>query len=415
MLTSLKKTNEEPMGKKALVGLSLALAIVMCCPFISPVAAQASPSHVTSAAPAPYPPYPVSLYEFYSTNCPHCQALAPHISALESQYPTLHVYRYEITNSENYALFQQFLTAYGLKSDIVPTVFIGNQSFISDLAAPQIDAAVAQAVQYGATGPGDVITGHIVPTPAPKPTGPKTNSTGNSSTDEGTNAQASFSLALFVTTGIISGLNPCVFSVLIFLMGTLALTASRTRVFVIGVVYIATVFLVFFLSALAVVQFVRIIGAANLQLTKTLIGLFLLIVGIVSIKDFFWYNRWFSFKIPTFTKGSISFLGKTGSFLAIIALGFVATIAALPCTIGPFTYFSTAFLSTMPTAQNDFYTAIFSFLFVIPMIIVFLLIYGIKVETDKAEEWRLKSARYMKLIAGLLMVAFGLLLVFRVF
>jgi cytochrome c biogenesis protein CcdA len=145
------------------------------------------------------------------------------------------------------------------------------------------------------------------------------------------------------------------------------------------------------------------------------IGIFLLVVGIVSIKDFFWYNRWFSFKIPTFTKHSISYLGKTGSFLAIIMLGFIATIAALPCTIGPFTFFSANYLSSMTTMENNLYTALFTLSFTIPMILLFVGIYAVKVGTDRAEEWRMKSARYMKLATGLLMVAFGLLLVFKVF
>lgn len=69
----------------------------------------------------------------------------------------------------------------------------------------------------------------------------------------------------------------------------------------------------------------------------------------------------------------------------------------------------------MSTVQNNLYTALFAFAFVIPMIIVFIAIYAIKVSTDRAEEWRMKSARYMRLIAGLLMVTFGLLLVFKVF
>jgi cytochrome c biogenesis protein CcdA len=134
--------------------------------------------------------------------------------------------------------------------------------------------------------------GKVVPTPTPTTQTHTSNATGNATTKDyvtASNSQDGFPLPLFVTTGIISGLNPCVFSVLIFLMGTLALTGSRARALAIGMVYIATVFFVFFLSALAVVQFVRIIGAQNLQLTKTIIGVFLLVVGIVSIKDFFWY------------------------------------------------------------------------------------------------------------------------------
>jgi hypothetical protein len=104
----------------------------------------------------------------------------------------------------------------------------------------------------------------------------------------------------------------------------------------------------------------------------------------------------------TFTKHSISILGKTGSFIAIIELDFIATIAALPCTIGPFTDSSTTYLTRMTTMENNRYTALFSFAFVIPMILVFVAIYAVKVITDRAEEWRMKSARYMRLSPGFL-------------
>ena len=392
--------------KKVLVSLSVALILFMCCSAMTVAAAQPSSSGTTAAS-AKYPPYPVNLYEFYLSSCPHCQALAPHIAALAAEYPTLHVYQYETSNDANYSLFQTFMSAYGVKFDTVPTVFVGTQAFQGDAAAPQIEAAVAQAIQNGATGQGDKITGHVVPVSA----GTK-NST---SSENGTlvNTQGPLPLPLFITTGIISGVNPCVFSVLIFLMGTLALTGSRRRTLAIGVTYIATVFVVFFVSALAVLQFVRIIGIQNLVLTQIGIGIFLLFVGAVSIKDFFWYNRWFSFKIPTFTKHSISALGNTGSFLAIIGLGIIATIAALPCTLGPFSFFSTTYLANMAAMQYNLYTALFAFAFIIPMIIVFVVIYGVKVGTDSAEAWRIKTARYMRLVAGVLMVAFGILLTFK--
>jgi len=408
------KSITELICRKAAIGLSIALIILLFSSAVSPVTAQTSSLSNTSSS-AKNPPWPVYLYEFYRTDCPHCQAIAPMIDELARQYPTLHVYKIETQNNANYSLFtDKFLKAYNLTIDSVPTIFIGKKAFQGgEESMPAVQAEVARAIQSGATGPGDQIMGNVVPTPTPITR--TNNTTSNATADDVTNAQGSFPLALFFTTGVISGLNPCVFSVLIFLMGTIALTGSRARALAIGVAYIATVFFVFFLSALAVVQFVRIIGASNLQLTKTLIGVFLLIVGIVSIKDFFWYNRWFSFKIPTFTKHSISTLGKTGSFIAIIGLGFIATIAALPCTIGPFTYFSTTYLTSMTTMENNLYTALFSFAFVIPMIVVFVAIYAVKVSTDRAEEWRLKSARYMRLIAGLLMVSFGLLLVFKVF
>jgi threonine/homoserine/homoserine lactone efflux protein len=69
----------------------------------------------------------------------------------------------------------------------------------------------------------------------------------------------------------------------------------------------------------------------------------------------------------------------------------------------------------MAAIQSNLYTALFAFAFIIPMIIVFVAIYGIKVGTDRAETWRMQSARYMRLVAGVLMVTFGLLLVLKVF
>ncbi|MGZ4862802.1 MAG: hypothetical protein ACXV2E_08500 [Halobacteriota archaeon] len=415
----MSKTTALGSGKRVIV-LTILVAFLLCSLATNLAAAQTTPSaDITGTAVAKYPPYPVNLYLFYRSDCPHCHALMPTIDGLAAQYPTLHVYKYETQNDANFSLFQQFEDAYKMKRlDTVPAVFVGKQAFLSEESAPQIQAAVAADIQKSATGPGDQITGHGVPTATPKPATSNASKNATATDQNGTvvsTAQDNFPLPLFITTGIISGVNPCVFSVLIFLMSTLALTGSRARTLAIGVTYIATVFVVFFLSALAVVQFVRVIGAQNLALAKTGIGIFLLVVGIVSIKDFFWYNRWFSFKIPTFTKHSISYLGKTGSFLAIIFLGFIATIAALPCTIGPFTFFSANYMSSMTAMENNLYTALFTLAFTLPMIMLFVGMYAVKVGTDRAEEWRMNSARYMKLGTGLLMVAFGLLLIFKVF
>ena len=143
-------------------------------------------------------------------------------------------------------------------------------------------------------------------------------------------------------------------------------SGTRSKMLTTGVTYIGTVFVAFFLSALALVQFVRIIGSQNLALAKAGIGVILLFIGIVNVKDFFWYNRWFSFKIPTVTKHGSSYLAKTGSFIGTILLGFIATVAAIPCTLGPFTYFSTNYLTAMPQVENNVYTALFTLFFVVP-------------------------------------------------
>ncbi len=383
---------------------------------------EASPSANESESAALSNQYPVHLYMFYRADCPHCREILPLVEKLPSQFPTLVVHTYEVgQDAKNYTLFQTFLNAYNLQLETVPSIFIGKQAYqgTKDQIWEQIESKVSTSVKSGAFGLGDEITGNIEQIYTS--TNTSESATNNSATSPDSTGETvvkssdSLPLPLFVTTALISGVNPCVFSVLIFLMSTLTGASSRNRMVSLGVTYIATVFIIFFLSALAIVQFVRIIGAQNLLLTKMGIGVVLLIIGIVSVKDFFWYNRWFSFKIPSFTKNRLSSFAKTGSFIGVIMLGFVATVAAIPCTLGPFTYFSTTYLNVLPPIQNNAYTAIFSFFFIIPMVLVFLAIVGVKLGTDRAEKWRVDSARYMKLISGLLLVAFGLLLILRIF
>jgi cytochrome c biogenesis protein CcdA/glutaredoxin len=385
---------------------------------------ESSPSVNESESAVLSTQYPVHLYMFYRADCLHCREILPLVEKLPSQYQTLVVHTYEVgQDAKNYTLFQTFLNAYNLQLETVPSIFIGKQAFqgTKDQIWEQIQNKVSASVQSGACGLGDEITGNVEQVYRSNPTSePATDSANSTTTPDSlgetvVKSSDSLPLPLFVTTALISGFNPCVFSVLIFLMSALTGASTRNRMVSLGVTYIVTVFIIFFFSALAIVQFVRIIGAQNLMLTKMGIGVVLLVIGVVSVKDFFWYNRWFSFKIPSFTKHHLSSFAKTGSFIGVILLGFVATVAAIPCTLGPFTYFSTAYLNVLPPIQNNAYTAIFSFFFIIPMVLVFLAIVGIKVGTDRAEKWRIESARYMKLISGLLMVAFGLLLVLRVF
>ena len=136
------------------------------------------------------------------------------IEELARQYPTLHVIKIETGNNANYSLFtDKFMPAYGVSVYSTPTIFIGKKVYQGgEESISAVQAEVARAVQSGATGPGDQIMGNVVPTPTPTPQSTTGNATGNSTaTEDVTNAQGSFPLALFFTTGVISGLNPCVF------------------------------------------------------------------------------------------------------------------------------------------------------------------------------------------------------------
>ena len=127
------------------------------------------------------PPYPVHLYMFYRADCPHCHEMLPLIDSLSSQYPTLILHKYEISqNTDNYALFQTFLKVYDLQLETVPSIFIGKQAFqgSKDQTWEQIQNKVSASVRSGASGSGDEITGNVEPIYQSTPTStPETGST----------------------------------------------------------------------------------------------------------------------------------------------------------------------------------------------------------------------------------------------
>jgi len=145
--------------------------------------------------------------------------------------------------------------------DTVPTVFVGKQYFVSTSAEPQISTRLLhKQFNNGATGPGDTLNW------------PRCANADTRNQEFDLLSERDVGLARGVCHCAVhhnrhnQRANPCVFSVLIFLDGTVALTASRPRALAIGVTYIANgVFSSSFLSALRSCSSVRIHRCTELR------------------------------------------------------------------------------------------------------------------------------------------------------
>ena len=94
------------------------------------------------------------------------------------------------------------------------------------------------------------------------------------------------------------GFNPCALSVLFFLIAYLMGLGSKKKCLVMGLIYSMMIFFVYFSFMLGVLKAISFIG--YLELIKNLVGVILIILGIVEMKDFFFYGRWISLEIPKF-------------------------------------------------------------------------------------------------------------------
>lgn len=144
-------------------------------------------------------------------------------------------------------------------------------------------------------------------------------------------------LGIVVFTAAIDSINPCAIGVLILMLSVLLSTKKSVgRMLFLGSVYISAVFVVYFLAGLGLVYF---FSSIPLYLTEYLsigVGILIIGAGVLEIKDFFWYGKGFSLRIPyVFSKKLHAYSSKT-TILGIMFLGAFVSAVELPCTGAPY-------------------------------------------------------------------------------
>ncbi|MBD3163909.1 glutaredoxin family protein [Candidatus Woesearchaeota archaeon] len=234
-----------------------------------------------------------------------------------------------------------------------------------------------------------------------------------------------FPLFVFIIA-LADGFNPCAFTVLIILLSLLTYSKERKSMLILGLTFILT-------SAVMYFAFIMImISAADwaIQRYGTIImntlGIVILSAGLINLKDFFFFKRGISLSISDEQKSKITHKASkitrmiresktTKSFL--LALGATVVLAAfvnlveLGCTaILPAIYM----VSLINTYGHNlivhvFWTIIYSLIYIIPLIAILLnFIY-----TFKSTRLTERQGRILKLIAGLFMLFFGILMIFN--
>ncbi len=135
-----------------------------------------------------------------------------------------------------------------------------------------------------------------------------------------------------VVLGILDGVNPCMFSVLIFLLTYLIGVGSRKKALKTGLVFAAVTFAVYFSLMLGIFQIVSVLKISS-WVRYIAIGI-ALVLGILMVKDYFFYGKWISLAIPDKHKPTIEKLVKKGTYFSVALLALFASLVELPCTSG---------------------------------------------------------------------------------
>ena len=220
--------------------------------------------------------------------------------------------------------------------------------------------------------------------------------------------------ALVLVAGFLDGLNPCAFSVLIYLVGVFALYRSRKEILGMGVVYVLSTYLVYLAIGLGLTQVMKLSGFLEIA-AKTFgaiaIGLGILnIVGAVS-ERFSKFSPRMSQRlfIPVASQFSSSWIQKSYIGAALLFGGAIAAIE-FPCTGGIYLAVI-GMLSTQKVSLTLLlYLLGYNLMFIMPLVILLVLLCGIVSipSLRRVLEGKQASARLvMRFVSGLIMLVLG--------
>ena len=221
--------------------------------------------------------------------------------------------------------------------------------------------------------------------------------------------------SLVVVAGLLDGVNPCAIGMLILLLGYLLVFAhDPDRMVKLGLIYIITIFLTYFLIGIIFSQIVyKLLAWPWYQeishIIKYVIVILIWLAALLNIKDFFFYGKWFSLGV---SKGEVPILMKLiqkVDWPTTILLGILVTLFELPCSlplyVGAIAIMSGAFHYILTIA----YLLLYNIMFVTPLLIV----YAVLVKTHhifEAKDIQERANRWMKLSMGVAQIIIGVVL-----
>jgi cytochrome c biogenesis protein CcdA len=218
-------------------------------------------------------------------------------------------------------------------------------------------------------------------------------------------------LGAIILAAVIDSINPCAFGVLIFLLATMLSMASPKRALRYGLLYVFIIFLVYFSAGLGIMKLVESFNSI-MSYIIVIAGTLVLVGSIIEIKDFLWYGKGVSLRIPRGIKPTLEKISKKGTLWAVILLGVIVALVELPCTGG--IYLAILSLMHVNKVFGIPYLLLYNFIFVLPLVIMVLVAYyGTK--TEKITNWVESNKRYMRLAAGIIMFVLGIYLLNSVF
>ncbi|MBU2522898.1 MAG: cytochrome c biogenesis CcdA family protein [Nanoarchaeota archaeon] len=365
--------------------------------FLIPLASAETDSTISSATCTEECVGKVCVYYFYSPTCHACQSIKDFMNEFEQKNnETVMLHRFDVTKPENFDIYSNFCSVQSLSLEErgIPLV-VTKEDFLmgTDDIKNKIDPAIQKLMSENKTGCISEDVCH------------STNTTGQNAT----NTQQILTLPIILVAAIADSINPCAIGILIFMVGFLMLSSGKNkkRTLKIAILYIATVYIVYYLAGMGILQILS--KLSFLRVINYIFGAGIAILGMINIKDAIENKPDGTLAIPTSAKPLIERWVYRASIPAAIILGIIVAAVELPCTGGAYLAILTLMANTVTRSTAMIYLAIYNFIFVLPLILITLLfIFGFEAQT--LQGWLDKHKRKSRAIMGATLLAIGIIL-----
>ncbi|WP_048152789.1 cytochrome c biogenesis CcdA family protein [Methanolacinia paynteri] len=329
---------------------------------------------------------------FYSSHCSSCNRVIPFIENLSESYPGIEVHYYDIYNStENLTLMYEFGIRYNMHYVSYPILFTGNTVVLPGMA-PIMENA------------GDVFysldKGLIPDTEYEKQWLTEEEYYQNESLGENMLTD----LSIIAAAGLLDGINPCAFAVLVFLLVSLMASGPGKKVIISGLLYTSAVFIFYVLAGLGIMS---IVGFSGLSLYFSIFaGIVAITAGLINITDALQKNPEASLSIPASSKGVIGRFVAKATLPSSFLLGIIVGMFELPCTGGIYLAIISLLSSEMTFYEGVPYLILYNLFFVVPLLLITFAV-ALGLSPKFVDSARIKYRNKLRLVMGIVLIIIG--------
>ena len=343
----------------------------------------------------------VNFYLFKGEGCPHCADEEKWLQDIKKEYKDyVNFYEFEVWYDENNSkMMEKAKEIFDFSGPGVPFTVIGDKYYsgFSDSIGMMMENTI-----------NDYLNTEI-------------NDDFNKKIDipilEKVNMKNSSLGIIAIVLGFVDGFNPCAMWILLFLINMFLGTKDKKKSWILGFTFLVISAFIYFLSMLGINV---IIGVATVGYLKIAIAIFILIMGIFSLRKYLKIRKEEAGcsivdnrkrkKLVTKVKKIISNKNFILSIVGISTLAISVNLIELACSLGfPMIFTEMLTINNITGISRILYLLLYVFFYMIDDMVVFT----ISMITLQATGITNKYNKLCALVSSIIMIIMGLLLIFK--